>query len=100
MERRTKSFLDEISGPFVPPPKPTEKVETIRTELPKLVKAGIKKLNPDQLDRLTDYYLRMKSRKQEKIYKEKYPDDHKRFHFTPTGKQLRILRYISFLLSN
>ena len=100
MERRTKSFLDEISGPFVPPPKPTEKVETIRTELPKLVKAGIKELNPDQLDRLTDYYLRMKSRKQKKIYKEKHPDEHKRFHFTLTGKQLRMLRYISFLLSN
>ena len=100
MERRTKSFLDEISGPFVPPPKPTEKVETIRTELQKLVKAGIKELNPDQLDRLTVYYLRMKSRKQKKIYKEKHPDEYRKFHFTPTGKLLRMLRFISFLLSN
>ena len=65
-----KSFLDEISLPFVPLPKPTEKVETIRTELPKLVKAGIKELNPDQLDRVTDFYLTMKSRKQKKIYKK------------------------------
>ena len=67
MERRTKSFLDEISGPFVSPPEPTERVETIRTELPKLVKAAIKELNPDQLGRIEDYYLRMNSRKQKKI---------------------------------
>ena len=95
-----KSFLDEISGPFVPPPEPTEKVETIRTELPKLVKAAVRRLNMDQLDRLEDFYSRMNSRKQVKIYKERHPDEYKRFHLTPTGKQLRILRFSVFLLSN
>ena len=100
MERRTKSFLDEISGPLVPPPKLTEKVEMIRTELPKLVKAGIKELNPDQLDRLTDYYLRMKSRKQEKIYKENTQMIMKDFILLQLESSLGILRYISFFLSN
>ena len=75
-----KSFLDEISGPFVPPPKQTEQVETIRTELPKLVKASIKELNPDQLDRLTDYYLRMKSRKQ-----KRYTRKNTQMNIYPTG---------------
>ena len=100
MERRTKSFLDEICGPFVPPPKPTEKVETIRTELPKLVKAAIRKLNMDQLERFEDFYSRMNSRNQVKIYKERHPEEYKRFHLTPTEKQLRILRFVAFLLSN
>ena len=92
-----KSFLDEISGPFVPP---TEKVETIRTELPKLVKAAVRKLNMDQLDRFEDFYSRMNSRKQVKIYKEKHPEEYRRWHYTPAGKQLRILRFAVFFLSN
>ena len=103
MERQNRdysiSFLDEISGPFIPPPGPEVPVVSIRTELPKLVKAGVKELNPDQLDRLIDYYFRMNGRNIVKRYKEKHPDKYKKFHHTPTGKQLRLLRFIAFLLT-
>ena len=48
MERRNRSFLNEISGPYLPPPEPKGvPEETIRTELPKLVEAAIRKLNMD-----------------------------------------------------
>ena len=104
MERRTRSLLNEISRPFVPPPEPTERLnsnlETIRTELPKLVEAGIRKLNMDQQDRFGDFLLRMNKRKQVKVYKEKHPEEYRRWHYTPTGKQLRKLKFIAFLLSN
>ena len=101
MARRTRSFLDEISGPFILPPEPTEKIEMIRTELLKLTNfAGIRKLNVDQQDRFGDFLNRMNRRKLLKAYKERHPEEYRRFHLTPTGKQLRILRFIAFLLSN
>ena len=98
MERRPRSFLDELEMPFAPP-EPIEKIETIRTELPKLVEVGIRKLNMDQLDRFGDFLSRMNKRKLVKIYKERHPEEYKRWHCTPTGKQLRLLRFIAFLLT-
>ena len=103
MERQNRnystSFLNEISGPFIPLPGPEVPRVSIRTELPKLVKAGVKELNPDQADRLIDYYFRMNGRNIVKRYKEKHPDEYKKFHHTPTGEQIRLLRFIAFLLT-
>ena len=61
MERRHRSFLDELEMPFTPP-KPTERTEMIRTELPKLVEVAIRKLNMDQQDRFGDFLSRMNKR--------------------------------------
>ena len=99
MERRLRSFLDELEMPFAPP-EPIEKIESIKTELPKFVEVAIRKLNIDQQDRFGDFLSRMNKRKQKKICKERHPDEYKRFHLTPTGKQLRILRFVAFLLLN
>ena len=103
MERRNRSFefLNEISGPFVPPPEPTGvPKETIRTELPMLVEVAIRKLNMDQQDSFGDFLVRMNKRTLVKRYKEKHQEEYRIFHLTPTGKQLRILRFAAFLLKN
>ena len=74
-----KSFLDEISGPFIPPPDSGSPVVSIRTELPKLIEAGIKELNQDQLDRLIDFYFRRNSSTSKKKYKERHPEEYRMF---------------------
>ena len=63
---RPKSFLDELSGPFIPPPDLEPSSVTIRSALPKLLKVTIEKLNQNQLDRLIDFSFRM-NRRQSKI---------------------------------
>ena len=42
---RAKSFLDELSGPFVPPPDLEPGSVTIKTELPKLLRLAIERLD-------------------------------------------------------
>ena len=98
METRPQSFLDELEMPFAPP-EPIEKIESIKTELPKLVEVAIQKLNMDQQDSFRDFLSRMNKRKLVKKYKESHPEKYKRWHYTPTGKQLRLLRLIAFLLT-
>ena len=101
MERRNRRFLNEISGPYVPPPEPTGvPKEMIRTELPKLVEVAIRKLNMDQQDSFGDFLVRMNKRTLVKRYKEKHPVEYRMFHLTPTGKQLRMLTFAAFLLKN
>ena len=105
MERRTKSFLDELSEPYVPPPEPEVPVVNIRTELGKLIKAGIEILNerPDSQgyhDMLADFYVGFYSRKQVKKYEKKYLEESKRYGARSiAAKELRVLRFISYLLS-
>ena len=102
MERKNQSFLNEISGPFVPPPEPTAvPKETIRTELPKLVEVAIRKLNMDQQDSFGDFLVRMNKRTVVKsIRRNTQRSIAIMFLLTPTGKQLRILRFAAFLLKN
>ena len=45
-----KSFLDELSGPFVPPPPLETNVKSIRTELPKLLKATFELLTEYEME--------------------------------------------------
>ena len=93
------SFLVKLSGPFTPPSEPSEKPINIRSELLKLLKAGINVLNPDQINRLSDHYINMNSRNQIRKYKRKHPNEYRVYHLTPTGKQIRLLRYIRLVLS-
>ena len=103
MERRTKSFLDELSGPFVPPESDVS-VVNIRTELGKLIKAGIEILNDRQdregyQDMLADFYVGFYSRKRVKRYQERHPEESKRYGAKSiVVKELRVLRFISYLL--
>ena len=105
MERRTKSFLDELSGPYVPPPEPEVPVVNIRTELGKLIKAGIEILSerPDSQgyhDMLADFYTTIYSRKQVKKYEKRHPEEIKTYGAKSIViKELRVLRFISYLLS-
>ena len=67
MERRTRSFLDELEMPFAPP-EPEVPVVNVRTELGKLIKAAIEILSkrPDSQgyhDMLADFYTGFYSRK-------------------------------------
>ena len=93
-----KNFPDEISGPFVLPPDLEPGIVTIRAEMPKLLKFTIEKLNQDQLDRLIDFSFTMYNRQSKKKYKNNHPDEFRRWGGTPTGKQLRLFRYASYLL--
>ena len=103
MERQTKSFLDELSGPFVPPESDVP-VVNIRTELGELIKAGIEIINdrPDRegdQDILADFYVGFYSRKRVKRYQERHPEESKRFGAKGIiAKELRVLRFISYLL--
>ena len=94
----TKSFLDELSGPFVPPRPLKPGVVTITTELPKLLKLTIEALSQDKLDRLIDVSDRMNKNQLKKIYRIKHSEEYRRFGGTPTGKQLRLLRFAASLL--
>ena len=91
--------LDELEMPFAPP-EPSIPIVSIRTELPKLLEIVIRKLNPDQLERAENFYLRMNSRSNKKVYKEKHPEEYEKWHGTPAGKQIRILKVIASLLRN
>ena len=93
-----KDFLDEISGPFVPPPDLEPGILTIRTEMPKLLKFMIEKLNQDQLDWLIDFSFTMYNRQSKRKYKNNHPEEFRRWGGTPTGKQLRLLRFAARLL--
>ena len=93
-----KDFLDEISGPFVPPPDLEPGILTIRTEMPKLLKFMIEKLNQDQLDRLIDFSFTMYNRQSKRKYKNNHPEEFRRWGGIPTGKQLRLLRFAARLL--
>ena len=103
MERRTKSFLDELSGPFVPPESDVSRVN-IRTELCKLIKTGIEILNdrPDRegyQDMLADFYVGFYSRTRVKRYQERHPEESKKYGAKSiVAKELRGLRFISYLL--
>ena len=72
---RPKSFLGELSGPFIPPPDLEPSSVTIRTELPKLLKVTIEKLNQNQLDRLIDFSFRMNRRQSKNRYKNNHPEE-------------------------
>ena len=74
-----KSFLDELSGPFVPPPLLETNVKSIRTELPNLLKATFELLTKYEMEILIDFSLRMNVRKSKKLYKARHPDEHKSF---------------------
>ena len=76
----------------------------IKTELGKLIKAGIEILN-DRPDRegyqnmLADFYVGFYSRKQVKRYQERHPEESKRYGAKSiVAKKLRVLRFISYLL--
>ena len=97
---RPKSFLDELSGPFVPPPDLKANSISIRTELPKLLKVTIEELNQNQLDRLIEFSLRMNKRELRKKCREKHPEEFKRWGYSPIGKQLRLLRFAAALLKS
>ena len=71
---------------------------TIRTEMPKLLKFMIEKLNQDQLDWLIDFSFTMYNRQSKKKYKNNHPEEFRRWGGTPTGKQLRQLRFAARLL--
>ena len=94
----TKHFLDELSGPFVPPPPLEPGAVTIRTELPKLLKLTIESLSQDRLDRLIDFSDIMNKSKLKKMYRIKHSEEYRMFGCTPTGKQLRLLRFAARLL--
>ena len=93
-----KSFLDELSGPFVPSPLLETNVKSIRTELPNLLKATFELLTKYEMEILIDFSLRMNVRKSKKLYKSRHPDEHKRFHCTPAERQIRNLRLAVRLL--
>ena len=100
---RTKSFLDELSGPFVAPPDLEPGSVTIRNELPKLLRLAIERLaierlDRNKLDRLIDFSFRMNKRELRKKYRINHPEEFKRWGYTPTGKQLRLLRFAARLL--
>ena len=95
---RPKSFLDELSGPFIPPPDLEPSSVTIRSKLPKLLKVTIEKLNQNQLDRLIDFSFRMNRRQSKNRYKYNHPEEFRRWGGTPTGKQLRVFRFAAYLL--
>ena len=70
MDKRNRSFLDELEMPFAPP-EPEIPVVNIRTELGKLIKVGIEILidRPDSQvyqDMLADFYVDLYSKKQVK----------------------------------
>ena len=98
-----KSFLDELSGPFIPPESDVP-VVNIRTELGKLINAGIEILNdrPDRegyQDMLADFYVGFYSRKLVKRFQERHPEESKRYGAKSIiAKELRVLRSISYLL--
>ena len=75
---RTKSFLDELSGPFVPPPELEPGSVTIRTELPKLLRLAIERLDRNKLDRLIDFSFRMNKRELRKKYRINHPEEFRR----------------------
>ena len=58
----SKSFLDELSGPFVSPPDLEPGTVTIKTELPKLLKFAIERLDRNKLDRRIDFSFGMNKR--------------------------------------
>ena len=80
-------------------------IVNIRTELTKLIKAGIEVLNerPNResyQDMLSDFYLDFHKRKQVNKYKETHPVESKRCGpKSIVAKELRVLMYISYLLS-
>ena len=55
----SKSFLDELFGPLVSPPDLEPGTVTIKTELQKLLKFAIERLDRNKLARLIDFSFRM-----------------------------------------
>ena len=96
--------LDRISGPYVPPPEPEVPIVNMRTELPKLIKAGIEVLrdSPDcqgYHDMLADFYRGFYSSKRARTYERKHPEESRRYSTASIiRKELGALRYISYLL--
>ena len=97
---RPKSFLDELSGPIFSLPDLEPGLVTIRTELPKLLRLAIEELSQDKLDRLIDFSFRMNKRELRKKYKINHPKEFRKWGYTPTGKQLRLLRFAARLLKS
>ena len=76
---RPKSFLDELSGPFIPSSDLEPSSVTIGTELPKLLKVMIEKLNQNQSERLMVFSFRMNRRQLKNRYKNNHPEEFRRW---------------------
>ena len=84
----SKEELDRISGPYVLPPEP---------EVPIVLRDS-----PDcqgYHDMLADFYRGFYSSKRARTYETKHPEESRRYSTASIArKELRALRYISYLL--